>query len=428
MIARSTRPLAKVEAAAATLLFLGIAGCLGATDGTKTPNSFDARTASWEEVLEQARKEGTVTMVMWGGSDQWNNLIDLHAAPTLKAQYGITVKRVPVADTPDFVTPIIAEKQAGHKSGIYDVGWINGENFRKLDQAGALYGPIQTSIPNFVSFYEQDAFATDFGYPTRGYESPWGRSQFTMIYDSAKISNPPQTWDDLEAWIHDNPGRFTYPAPALPGGGRGDFTGSAFIRNAMLGTTGGPQQYLDAGYDASLESKWTTTYTWLNDVEPDLWQQGKNYPQTLGALDRMFADGEVWMTMDYSPSKAAAMIAEGTFPPTTRTFVFDSGTLVNTHFLAIPWNAPHKAAAMVLINYLESPEAQLIKFDPKNNGDYPAISIAKLPPEMQSQFNDIDLGPSVLPLATLERHAIPEIDARYVTDLEQGWLTNVLNR
>jgi putative spermidine/putrescine transport system substrate-binding protein len=414
------------------ILLIGIpvalAGCFGGSDqGPTTPASFDAKSAAWNDVVAQARHEGTVTIVMWGGSDEWNNLIDQHAAPALKEKYGITVKRVPVADTPDFVTPIIAEKQAGLEAGSYDVGWINGENFRKLDQAQALYGPIQQNIPSFTAYYDKDAAATDFGYPTKGNESPWGRAQFVMIYDSARVPNPPSSWDELQAWIQENPGRFTYPAPAKPGGGRADFTGSAFVRNAMLGTTGGAQQYLDAGYDTSLETKWTSTYDWLNVVKPDLWRDGTDYPQTLGDLDRMYADGEVWMTMDYSPSKAAAKIADGTFPVTTRTFVFDSGTLANTHFLAVPWNAPHKAAALVLIDYLESPEAQLTKYDPKINGDFPAINIAKLSDDWRAMFNAIDLGPSVLPLATLERHAIPEIDARYVTDLEQGWLTHVLN-
>lgn len=408
------------------------AGCLSSPSSGTSPAGaapeVDLAHAPWEDIVAAARDEGEVTIVMWGGSDAWNDLIDKYAAPALQSTYGITVKRVPVADTPDFVTPILAEKAADRATGSYDVGWINGENFRKLDQANALFGPIQQALPSYNKYYDDGTGATDFGTPTRGYEAPWGRAQFTMIYDSAKVPNPPTTWDGLKAWIEANPGRFTYPAPAMPGGGRADFTGSAFVRNLMYGTTGGPDAYLEAGYDPALETRWASTYAWLNDVEPFLWHDGKDYPQTLGDLDRAFADGEVWMTMDYSPNKAAQKINEGTFPVTSRTFVFDTGTISNVHFLAVPWNAPHKAAALVLIDYLESPEAQLAKYDPKVVGDFPALNVDKLPADLKEKFAKIDLGPSVLPLSVLNAHALPEIDARYVTDLEQGWLVNVQQR
>lgn len=132
------------------------------------------------------------------------------------------------------------------------------------------------------------------------------------------------------------------------------------------------------------------------------------------------------MTMDYSPTKAEAQIKDGVFPPTTRTFVFDSGTVSNTHFLAIPFNAPHKAAALALIDYLESPEAQLFKYDPAVNGDFPALDVRRLPPPERAEFDAIKLGESVLPLDVLAAHALAEPDSRYVTDLEQGWLKHVL--
>ena len=45
-------------------------------------------------------------------------------------------------------------------------------------------------------------------------------------------------------------------------------------------------------------------------------------------------------------------------PDTARSFVLDGGTIGNAHFLAIPYNAAHKEGAMVVVNFLMSPEAQ----------------------------------------------------------------------
>ena len=63
--------------------------------------------------------------------------------------------------------------------------------------------------------------------------------------------------------------------------------------------------------------------------------------------------------MSYGPSFASEHIARGEFPPTTRTFVFDEGTIGNYSFLAIPFNASNIAGALVTINFLMSPEQQL---------------------------------------------------------------------
>ena len=53
-------------------------------------------------------------------------------------------------------------------------------------------------------------------------------------------------------------------------------------------------------------------------------------------------------------------------PDTVRSYVLDAGTIANSHFLAIPFNASAKAGAMVLADFMMSPEAQARKQDPKS--------------------------------------------------------------
>jgi ABC-type uncharacterized transport system YnjBCD substrate-binding protein len=59
---------------------------------------------------------------------------------------------------------------------------------------------------------------------------------------------------------------------------------------------------------------------------------------------------------------------------------FPEGTLGNTHFVAIPFNANAAAGAMVFADFLLSPEAQAHKQDVSVWGDPTVLAIEKLRP------------------------------------------------
>ncbi|RMF03025.1 MAG: ABC transporter substrate-binding protein, partial [Chloroflexi bacterium] len=175
---------------------------------------------SWDDVLAAA--DGTtVNWFMWGGSDTINANVDKDIGDVVKEKYNITLNRVPVEDTASVVNKVLDESAAGvTEGGSVDMIWINGENFKTLAKAGLLYGPFAQALPNskYVN-WDDPALAFDFGYPVDGYESPWGHAQFVMEFDTAQVGDTaPATFEDLAAWIHANPGKFTYPA--IP-----DFTG-----------------------------------------------------------------------------------------------------------------------------------------------------------------------------------------------------------
>jgi putative spermidine/putrescine transport system substrate-binding protein len=365
-------------------------------------------------------KGQAVRWYMYGGFAHVNAWVDGYVAPELKARHGITLERVPM-DAAVFVNKMLAEKAAGKAEGAIDLLWINGENFRNSMEAGLLFGPFADKLPNFKAYVDPAGAAYDFGYPVKGYESPWGRAQFVFEHDAARTPTPPDNVAALKAWILAHPGRFTYPMPP-------DFTGSAFVRQLFYALTGGHEQYMQ-GFDKALfERNAPALWAWLNEIKPALWQAGRSYPRDAAALDTLFARGEVDFSMSYHPSHAASKILEGTYPDTARTFVPADGSLYNTHFLAIPANSPHKAAAMVAADFLLSPEAQLAKFDPRNWGDFPAIDVNRLPEDWRKKFADQDLGPATLTPAALAKVAVPEIPARYLELLEAGWEANVLHR
>lgn len=402
-------------------LALLVTGCAATTaPAPRAQSTTDLLHAPWSQVQSEARGQ-EVSIYMWGGSDSINTWMDSYVIPKVNEQYGVSLKRVPLNATSDVLNQLLAEKQAGASAGNADIVWINGENFKAAQQGQLLWGPIAPQVPNFAQYYDTQAadITSDFGTPVGGYEVPWGKAQFVLVYDSAHVPDPPRGFPDLAAWVKAHPGRFTYPAPDT------DFTGSAFIRTALYASTGGFQQYLGAYDAAKLATKAPALWSYLDSLKPYLWRQGETYPESLAKLDQLYGDGEVWLSMHYDPAAAANLIAKGLYPKSTKTYVFDTGTIANTHFLAIAFDAPHKAGALAVINFLLSPAAQLSKFQPKNWGDFPAVDPSRLPSDAQAALVKIDLGLATLTPAELAKHRLPEIDGGYVKALESGWKAHV---
>jgi putative spermidine/putrescine transport system substrate-binding protein len=421
------------------ILALALAAC-GAPASTSAPTAASAaaptsataapaagfedsfRTMSYDQIAAAAKGQ-TVNWYMWGGDDSINKYVNGYLAQQLKDTYGITLKQVPVKDTVEVVNKVLAEKQAGkHKDGSVDLIWINGENFRTMKEGQALFRNWADLLPSnkFID-WKSPAIANDFGYPVEYDESPWGAAQFVMEYDSAKVPSPPKTVEELFSWACANKGKLAYPAPP-------DFTGSVFVRHAFYAAAGDYTNLLGAFDEAKYNQIAPKTWKMLNDVEPCLWRAGETYPESNTKLYDLFANGEVWISMSYGPAHAANEIAKGHFPKTTRTWVFDSGTIGNTNYVAIPYNSPNKAAAMVLANVLLSPEAQLEAAKPEVMGWSTPLFPSLLPKETAAKFDAIPRDPSTLDNHSLSENKLSELQATWLTRIEKDWKAEVLER
>ncbi|MDC7225988.1 MAG: ABC transporter substrate-binding protein [Spirochaetales bacterium] len=384
--------------------------------GTQEQEKVLWQQADWEDVIEATR--GTeVSFYMWGGSASINSWIDNEVAPALKDKYDLSLNRVPM-DASVFINQLLAEKQSGKPRGSMDLLWINGENFRRAKSEGLLYGSFADALPNF-SLVDPETVAYDFGTPTEGWEIPYGRAQFVLEYDSAVVTAPPANLNELLQWVIENPGQFTYPQPP-------DFTGSAFLRQVLFGTSGGHENFTGPFEEAEFEAKARPLWAYLNQLKPYLWQNGETYPADKARLDGLFEQGEVAFNMTYTQAEASGRINDGRYPETVRTLVFEDGSISNIHFTSIPWNAPNVPGAMVLANYLLSPEAQYSKNRPENWGDFTVLDPGRLTAEWRRKFTELDLGPATLPLKELNKAAVPEISPDYLEALEKSWIREVL--
>ncbi|GGJ79449.1 putative spermidine/putrescine transport system substrate-binding protein [Anoxybacillus voinovskiensis] len=376
----------------------------------------------WEQI-EQEAKNTKIRMFMWGGDEGINHYMDEWVAPKLKKQYGITFERIPM-DTHEILQKLLNEKKAAKEKGTIDIIWINGENFKNAKENDLLFGPITEKLPNFQKYIDIRSLNTqyDFGTAVEGLEAPWGKVQFVFLYDANKISQPPKTFAELKDWIKEHPGKFTYPDPT-------DFTGNAFLRHLLYEAVGGSEKLLKQGYNPQfVKNEAEKMWAYLNEIKPYLWREGETYPNSLTELDRMYSQGEVWMTMGYNEARAESLIKNGTFPTSTRSFVLESGSIGNTHFLAIPFNSPNKAGAMVTINFLLSPQAQLEKFRPTYWGEGMSLDPNKLSEQDQQTLKQINRGKSVLSSDVLKKHLLPEVDSRYVDWLKENWLHEVVQK
>jgi putative thiamine transport system substrate-binding protein len=365
-------------------------------------------------IVEKARGQ-KVYFNHWGGSPQINDYI-AWAGAELARRFGVELVSVKVTDTAETVGRVLAEKTAGRlEGGSVDLVWINGENFKAMKDNGLLFGPITPLLPNFalVDTVGKPTTLVDFTVPTDGLEAPWGMAQFVLIHDTARLPEPPRSLAALARWAASAPGRFTYPAPP-------DFIGTTFLKHVLYATIDDPRRLERPADPGTFDTVTAATFAWLDAIRPHLWRQGRTYPANKEALHQLLDDGEVDLSMAFNPAEASSLILAGRLPPTVRTFLFEGGTIGNTHFLAIPFNARAKEGALVAIDFLLSPEAQARKADERIWGDPTVLDLDRLSPADRARFAALERGPATLPPEAL-RPVLPEPHPSWTELLEAGW-------
>ncbi|WP_259795071.1 ABC transporter substrate-binding protein [Aliiroseovarius crassostreae] len=385
--------------------------------GALVPLSAQADTdpGNWSDVLQKAEGQ-TVYWNAWGGSPTTNAFI-AWAGQRVQEAYGVTVEHVKLTDTADAVTRVLAEKQAGKDDdGAIDLIWINGANFASMKEANLLFGPFAEQLPGWRYVdVEGKTVRTDFTVPVEGYESPWAMAQVVFMYDTADIDAPLPSAKQILEWAKTHPGRFTYPQPP-------DFLGTTFLKQMLVDLIKDPallsQPVSDETYADVTEPLWA----YLEELTPVLWREGRAYPPNGTRQIQLINDGELDLAISFSPGAASTAIANYELPDTVRTFVLQKGTIGNASFVAIPYNSGSKEGAMVLADFLLSPEAQARAQDPNVLGYGTVLDVASLPEADKARFADLDLG-----IATLSPEELGQAQAEphpsWMTRISEDWQT-----
>jgi putative thiamine transport system substrate-binding protein len=373
--------------------------------------------AAWRETETAARGQ-TVHFNAWAGSEQINTYIQWVAAK-VKTAHGVSLVHVKVSDAADVVKRVRAEKAAGRSTGqgTVDLVWINGENFATMKREGLLGAPFAQQLPHFalVDTVGKPTTLNDFSVPTDGLESPWGMAQLTFFADSQRLAQPPQNMAALLELARRQPGRISYPRPP-------DFHGTTFVKQALIELA---PDALALGRPLSPEAfalQSAPLWTFLDALHPHLWRGGRQFPQNAAAIRQMMADGELLLALTFNPNEAANEIAAKRLSPRVRSWQFEKGSIGNTHFVAIPYNAPARAGAQVVANFLLSPRAQARKADIAHWGDPTVLDLARLQPAERALFQSTPLPGQVAQTAP----ALPEPHASWVEALEKEWARRYL--
>jgi len=376
--------------------------------------SQKALAAQWDAVLAEAGGQ-TVYWHAWGGDPKINDFITWVGQKATE-RYGVTLEHVKLASTADAVARVLAEQAAGQtEGGAVDLIWINGENFAAMKSQGLLFGPFAEDLPNWplVDVAGKPATVTDFTLPTEGYESPWAMAQLVFEYDTERLKNPPQDIVSILEWSTTNPGRLTYPQPP-------DYLGTTFLKQVLYGVMDDPAVLQSPVDDATYADLTAPLWAYLDRLHPTLWRGAQAFPQNEPALGQLLADGEIDISFAFNPGRASAEIAAGNLPDTVRTFVLTGGTIGNASFVAIPFNAAHRAGAMVIADLLLDPEVQARAQDPAILGFQTVLDLQVLAPEDRARFEALELGVATLSPAELGP-VLLEPHASWMTRIAQDW-------
>jgi putative thiamine transport system substrate-binding protein len=386
-----------------------------ATLSAPVPVLADTDPADWDAVTVTATGQ-TVYWNAWGGSTTTNDFI-AWVGSRVAEDYGVTLEHVKLTDTADAVTRVLAEKQAGEDDdGAIDMIWINGANFAAMKEAGLLFGPYAEQLPNWAFVdAEGKTVQTDFTVPVDGYESPWAMAQVVFVHDTADMPDSLGSMQALLDWTATNPGRFSYPQPP-------DFLGTTFLKQVLVDILPDPAVLADPATDENYDTITAPLWAYLDDLTPNLWREGKAYPATGTAMFPLIADGELDLSISFSPGAASTAIANNELPPTVRTFVLDKGTIGNASFVAIPYNSGSKEGAMVVADFLMSPEAQARAQDPAILGYGTVLNMDALSGDDRAMFDALELG-----VATLSPAALGTVQAEphpsWATRIADDWMT-----
>jgi len=399
--------------------------CIGISASTASPTTANINQdlSPWQQIEAQGSNQD-VYFYAWGGDPQINAYLQW-VADQVDDKYNINLVHVKLSDTSEAVSRVLAEKPAHNDNqGSVDLVWINGANFATMSENSLLLKQWANKLSNFALTDPENnpTVNFDFGVPTNGMEAPWGQASLTFYYDSLSTSKPPTTLTELTAWTAQNPGRFSYPKPP-------DFLGMSFLKYVLVMLH--EQQDAQTGKDISAQLNLPATeentvlvldplWAFLDDFHPTLWRNGEQFVQTGAQMRRLVDDTELSLAFTFSAPEVPAAVQRYDLPQSIRSYAMSDGSLSNTHFVAIPYNASHPQAAQLVANFLMSPEAQAKKQTPSVWGDKSVLVQSTLSPAQQALFKTKQPHPSALPFDSVKR-TVSEPHPSWVEAIQQGW-------
>ena len=364
------------------LAALLLAGAAWAQEPQNAPNLSD-----WQNVERSARDQ-TVRLAVPGAPAGALRLLEW-AGDELSRLHGVTLQVETGGTVADGFSP--AEGGSGPRA---DLVWIEGDDLPALRAANRLGPPFANQLPNwlFVDVANQPSVLTDASVPVDGQALPWGAQKLTFFADTARAGPAdtlPRTFDAVLEWAEAHRGRFALPDPR-------NLVGRRFLEQVLFEVADDPSVLGQPTDNSDFEAVTAPLWPILEQLARASRDEGRSLAANEADALGLLQSGEADMVLGLDPLAAAAAIKMQALPTTVRPFTLDGGTIGGTHFLAIPADAPARAGALVVANFLASPQAQARKADLSVWGDPSVLDIAAVPEGLRDALRAPSRDPAAL--------------------------------
>ena len=325
------------------------------------------------------------------------------ALPAVKSATGISVKYVVTTDAEQF------EKMKAWKPGAGDIHLYFAKNMAAAVSSGVPWEVLDTTkVPNLAKEDPADLKSAA-GVDLKGAGAAFWKSSYALIYNSAKVSNPPKSWKE---W-YDRRAEFKGHIGLI----RPDAKSSAAWRQRMMflhaflgDKLALPIDQLTA--DPDFKDAWAKLIDFTDYAKKPLAAEPVNMFEDFNA-------GDSWISL-YAQDYTMWSARQGTMPPTMKTvYPAEGADIIEASYMAVPANIPdeYKAAAFKVLNYLLSDDSQMRLVS--TMFQYPATNVdpSLIPALVWEQIPQMDvLKQTAMPRA-LQRQDLINYIAAHAADL-----------
>lgn len=240
---------------------------------------------------------------------------------------------------------LMADKEAGKEMGDVDVAMVHQIFLTwAMDQDDLLlkYAPDLETFQYVTAADAKNALGAN----VDGYVMPMFHSQTAIAYNPDLVTDPPTSYEELVAWVKENPGMFGY------NGIKGGMSGVSFTVGWLYWKTGNYDKYATGPFEETEIDTWTPALEEMKDFNQYVTFTAGNVG-TLDALNRgEITMGPVWVDMFYT------FMQEGKLDPKLKLTLIEPGMPGQPMYFIIPANAPHPEAAKEFVEYVTSPKVQ----------------------------------------------------------------------
>jgi ABC-type uncharacterized transport system YnjBCD substrate-binding protein len=245
------------------------------------------------------------------------------------------------------------------------------------------------------------------GFNVEGYVMPMFQSQVVLAYNPDMVKNPPNTFEELVAWIKANPRKFGY------NGVKGGMSGTGFVTGWAYWKTRLYDQYAKGAYEKSAQAGWPAAIRELKGL-PVTMTTGNN--DTLDKLNRgEIAMGPVWVDMLIN------MKNEGRMDPKIRMKLISPGLPGQPMYLVVTKKSASYEMAKKYVEFITSPEQQA-RVIVERQGWLPGIDAKYVMPVVSQKAKEMIFGD--LPSEVLEKYGLVFPQQQYFKDLLTAYEEN----